>query len=121
MYLAYDIKEMRRIEDEIMSRVQRCINNSYCIVVQDVTKIVIHSIVGKFKGSERLFSDHFINGIWKLYVFLSILLTLFLCRGFSLDFMILCTMLLIPTCRNTSLCSLSNYWAIALSSILRKK
>ena len=81
---------------------------------------VTHLKLGKSYGSERLFSDHFINGTRKLYVFLSILFTLFLCHGFSPDSMIVGTMIPIPKNKKKSLCSLSNYKAIALSCILSK-
>ena len=76
--------------------------------------------LGKSDGSEGLFSDHFINGTRKLYVFLSILFTLFVCHGFSPDSMILGTMIPIPKDKKKFLCSSSNYRAIALSSILSK-
>ena len=116
----YDTEEMKRIESEVLSRVQRGSNNNYCITVQDVVNAVTDLKLGKSDGSEGLFSDHFINGTRKLYVFLSILFTLFLCHGFSPDSMILGTMIPIPKDKKKSLCSSSNYKAIALSSILSK-
>ena len=82
--------------------------------------MLTHLKIGKSDGSEGLFSDHFINGTRKLYVFLSILFTVFLCHGFSPDSMILGTMIPIPKDKKKSLCSSSNYRAIALSSILSK-
>ena len=54
------------------------------------------------------------------YVLLSILFTLFLRHGFSPDSMILGTMIPIPKDKKKSLCSSSNYRAIALSSIFSK-
>ena len=116
----YDTEEMKRIESEVLSRVQRCSDNNYCITVQDVMNAVTHLKIGKSDGSEGLFSDYFINGTRRLYVFLSILFTVFLCHGFSPDSMILGTMIPIPKDKKKSLCSSSNYRAIALSSILSK-
>ena len=116
----YDTEEMKRIESEVLSRVQRGSDNNYCITVQDVLNAVTHLKLGKSDGSEGLFSDHFINGTRKLYVFLSILFTLFLCHGFSPDSMILGTIIPISKDKKKSLCSSSNYRAIALISILSK-
>ena len=58
----YDTEEMKRIESEVLSGLQRCSDNSYWITVQDVMNAVTHLKLGKSDGSERLFSDHFING-----------------------------------------------------------
>ena len=55
-----------------------------------------------------------------LYVFLSIIFTLFLSHGFTPDSLILGTMIPIPKDKKKSFCSFSNYRAIALSSILNK-
>ena len=92
----YNREEMRRIESEVLSRVERCSDHSYCITVQDVMNAVTHLKLCKSDGSEGLFSDHFMNGTRKLYVYSSILFTLFLCYGFSSDTMILGTMIPIP-------------------------
>ena len=82
---------------------------------------VTHLKLGKSDGSEGLFSDHFVKSTTrKLYVFLSILFTQFLCHDFSLDSMILGTIVPIPKDEKECLCSSSNYRAIALSSILSK-
>ena len=91
----------------------------YIVTVQDVMNAVTHLKIGKSDGSEGLFSD-FINGTRNLYVFLSILFTLFLCHGFSPNSMILCMMIPILKDKKKSLCSSSNYRAIALSSVLSK-
>ena len=80
---------------------------------------VTHLIKCKSDVSEGLSSDHFIHGNRKLYVLLSILFTLFLRHGFSPS-MILVTMIPIPKDKKKSLCSASNYSAIALSSIFSK-
>ena len=114
----YDTEEMKRIESEVLSRVQRGSDSNYCITVQDVMNAVTHLKLGKSDGSEGLFSDHFINVTRKLYVFLSILFTVFLCHGFSPDSMIWSAMIPIPKDKKKSLCSSSNYRAIALSKIL---
>ena len=66
----YDKDEMKCIETEIMSRIERQSNGCYCTTVQDVIDAVAHLKVGKFDGSEALFSDHFINGTKHLHVFL---------------------------------------------------
>ena len=87
---------MKLIEREIMSRVQKCNDESYNITVHDVMNAVTHLKDGKSDGYEGLSSDHFIHGNRQLYVLLSILFTLFLRHGFSPDSMILGTM--IPNC-----------------------
>ena len=111
---------MKLIEREIMSRVQKCNDESYNITVHDVMNAVNHLKDGKSDGYEGLSSDHFIHGNRQLYVLLSILFTLSLRHGFSPDSMILGTMIPIPTDKKKSLCSSSNYRAIALSSIFIK-
>ena len=111
---------MKLIEREIMSRVQKCNDESYKITVPDVMNAVTHLKDGKSDGYEGLSSDHFIHGNRQLYVLLSILFTLFLRHGFSPDSMILGTMIPIPKDKKKSLCSSSNYRAIALSSIVSK-
>ena len=116
----YDKTEMKRIEAEVMTRLQKCNDDSYNITVHDVMNAVTHLKTGKSDGSEGLSSDHFIHGNRKLYVLLSILFTLFLRHGFSPNSMILGTMIPIPKDKKKSLCSASNYRAIALSSIFSK-
>ena len=115
----YDTEEMKHIESEVLLRVRKCSDNNYYITVQDVMNAVTHLKFGKFDGSEGLFSDPFINGTLKLYVFLSSLFTLFLRHGFSPgDSMILDTMIPIPKDKKKSLCSSSNYRANALDWII---
>ena len=116
----YDKTEMKRIEAEVMTRLQKCNDDSYNITVHDVMNAVTHLKTGKSDGSEGLSSDHFIHGNRKLYVLLSILFTLFLRHGFSPNSMILGTMIPIPKDKKKSLCSASNYRAIAVSSIFSK-
>ena len=117
----YDnITEMKRIEAEVMTRLQKCNDDSYNITVHDVMNAVTHLKTGKSDGSEGLSSDHFIHGNRKLYVLLSILFTLFLRHGFSPNSMILGTMIPIPKDKKKSLCSASNYRAIASSRIFCK-
>ena len=48
----YDRDEMKCIEIEIMSRIERQSNDSYCTSVQDVINAVAHLKVGKSDGSE---------------------------------------------------------------------
>ena len=60
---------MKLIEREIMSRVQKCNNESYNITVPDVMNAVTHLKDGKSDGYEGLSSDHFIHGNRQLYVF----------------------------------------------------
>ena len=48
----YDKDEMKWIETEIMSRIERQSNDCYCTTVQDVIDAVAHLKVGKFDGSE---------------------------------------------------------------------
>ena len=115
----YDNTEMKRIEAEVMTRLQKCNDDSYNITVHDVMNAVTHLKKGKSDVSEGLFSDHFIHGNSKLYVLLSILFTLFLRHRFSPS-MILVTMIPTPKDKRKSLCSASNYSAIALSSIFSK-
>ena len=79
----FDTEEMKRIESEVLSRVQRGSDNNYCITVQDVMNAVTNLKLGKSDELEGLFSDHFINGTRKLYIFLYIFFTLFLCYSFS--------------------------------------
>ena len=81
---------------------------------------VTHLKDGKSDGYKGLSSDHFIHGNRQLFVLLSILFALFLRHGFSPDSMILGTMIPIPKDKKKSLCSSSNYRAIALSSIFSK-
>ena len=114
----YDTNHMKLIE--IMSRVQKCNDESYNITVPDVLIAVTHLKDGKSDGYEGLSSDHFIHGNRQLYVLLSILFTLFLRHGFSPDSMILGTIIPIPKDKKKSLCSSSNYRAIALSSTFSK-
>ena len=116
----YDNTEMKRIEAEVMTRLQKCDVDSYNITVHDVMNAVTHLKTGKTHGSEGLSSDYFIHGNRKLYVLLSILFTLFLGHGFSPNSMILGTMIPIPKVEKKSLCSASNYKTIALSSIFSK-
>ena len=60
------------------------------------------------------------NGTKRLYVFLSIIFTLFLSHGFTPDSLILGTIIPIPKDKKKYFFSSSNYRAIALSSILNK-
>ena len=115
-----DANDMKLIEREIMSRVQKCYDESYNITVCYVMNAVTHLKASKSDGYERLSSDHFIHGNRQIYVLLSILFTLFLRHGFSPDSMILGTMIPIRKDKKKSLCSSSNYRAIALSNIFRK-
>ena len=73
----YDNKEMKHIEAEVMTRLQKCNDDSYNITVHDIINAVTHLKTGKSDGPEGLSSDHFIHGNRKLYVLLSILFTLF--------------------------------------------
>ena len=75
-------------------------------------------LVGLSYTQLTMYTDHFINGTKRLYVFLSIIFTLFLSHGFTPDSLILGTMIPIPKDKKKSFCSSSNYRAIALSSIL---
>ena len=118
--ILYDKDNIKSVKTEIMSRIERQSNDCYCITIQDVINAVAHLKVGKSDESERLFSDHFINGNKHLHVFLSLLFTRFLVHGFSPDSMILGTMIPIPKDKKKSLCNSSNNRAIALSSILSK-
>ena len=77
--------EMKCIETENMSRIERQSNDCSCITVQDVTNAVAHLKIGKSDRSEGLFSDHFINGNKHLHVSLSLLFALFLVYDFSPD------------------------------------
>ena len=52
----YDRMEMRRIESEVLPRVQRCSDNSYCITVQDAMNAFTHLKIGKSDRSEGLFT-----------------------------------------------------------------
>ena len=90
------------------------------ITPTDVRIAVDHLKSGKRDGFEGLCSDHFINGTKRLYVFLSIIFTLFLSHGFTPDSLISGTMIPIPKDKKKYFCSSSNYRAIALSSILNK-
>ena len=74
----YDNTEMKRIEAEGVTRLQKCNDDSYNITVHVIVmNAVTHLKTGKSDGSEGLSSDHFIHGNRKLYVLLSILFTLF--------------------------------------------
>ena len=64
----YDNTEMKRIEVEVMTRLQKCNYASYNITVHDVMNAVTHLKTGKSDGAEGLSSDHFIHGNRKLYV-----------------------------------------------------
>ena len=121
-YDKFDNTEMKRIEAEVMTRLQKCNDDNYTSnnTVHDVMNAVTHFKTGKFDGSEGLSIDHFVHRNRKLYVLLSILFTLFLRHGFSPNSMILGTMIPIPKDKKKSLCSASNYRAIALSSIFSK-
>ena len=112
--------DMKRIEAEVMPRLQNSNDDSYNITVHDVMNAVTYLKTGKSDGSEGLSGDHFIHGNRKLYVLLSILFTIILRHCFSPNSMILGTMMPIPKVKNKSLCSASNYMAIALSSIFSK-
>ena len=118
--VSYDNTKMKRIEAEVMTRLQKCNDDSYNIIVHDVMNAVTHLKTGQSDGSEGLSSDHFIHGNRKLYVLPSILFTLFLRHGFSPNSMIFGTIIPIPKDKKKSLCSASNYRAIALSSIFSK-
>ena len=99
-------------------KILRC--SGYVITPIDVRIAVDHLKSGKWDGFEGLCSDHFINGTKRLYVFLSLIFTLFLSHGVTPDSLILGTMIPIPKDKKKSFCSSSNYRAIALSSILNK-
>ena len=71
----YDTSDMKFIEREIMSSVQKCNDESYNITVHDVMNAVTHLKDGKSDGYKGLSSDHFIHGNRQLYVLLSILFT----------------------------------------------
>ena len=100
---------MKCVETETMSRIKRQSNGCYYITIQDVINDVAHFKVDTSDGAERLFRSHFINGNKHLYVFLSLLFTLFLVHGFSPDSMILGTMIPISKDQKKSLCHSSNY------------
>ena len=73
----YDNTEMKRIEAEVMTRLQNCNDDIYNITVHDVMNDVAHLKTCKSDGLEGLSSDHFIHGNRKLHVLMSILFTLF--------------------------------------------
>ena len=83
-----DNTDMKRIEAEVMPRLQNCNDDSYNITVHDVINAVTYLKTSKSDGSEGLSSDHFIHGNRKLYVLLSILFTIFLRHCFSPNSMI---------------------------------
>ena len=58
--VAYDTNGMKLIERELLSRIQKCNDESYNITVHDVIDAVTHLKVGKSDGYEGLLSDHFI-------------------------------------------------------------
>ena len=118
--VAYDNTEMKRMEAEVMTRLQKFNHDSYYITVHDVMNAITHLKTGKSDGPEGLSSVHFNQVNRKLYVLLSILFRLFLRHGFSRNSMILGTMIPIPKDKKKSLCSASNYREIALSSIFSK-
>ena len=74
----YDTNDMKFVDTEIMSCVQKCNDESYNITVYDVIDAATHL-------KDGLSSDHFIDGNRHLCVLLSILFTLFsiLRHGFS--------------------------------------
>ena len=76
---------------------------------------VTHLKTGKSDVSEGLSSDPFNQSNRKLYVLLSIVFTLFLRHGFGPNAMIWGTMIPIFKDNIKSLCSASNYRAIALN------
>ena len=82
--------------------------SGYVITPTDVSIAVDHLKSGKGDGFEGLCSDHFINGTKRLYVFLSIIFTLFSSHGFTPDSFILGTMITIPKDKKKSFCSSSN-------------
>ena len=68
----YDTNGMKLIKRGIMSRVQKCNDESYNISVHDVMNAVTHLKAGKSDGYKGLSSDHFIRGNRQLYVLLYI-------------------------------------------------
>ena len=67
-YVPNDTNDMKLIEREIMSRVQKCNDESYNISVHDVMNAVTHLKAGKSDGYEGLSSDNFIHVDRQLYV-----------------------------------------------------
>ena len=61
---------MKRTEAEVMTRLQKCNDDSYNITVHNVMNAVTHLKTGKSGMSEGLSSDNFIHGNRKLYVLL---------------------------------------------------
>ncbi len=116
----YDQDEMLTIESTICSRLQNYTDNDYVLSIADVKAAVHHLKAGKCDGFEGLHSDHFINGTERLFVFISIIFTMFLSHGYTPESMILGTMIPIPKDKRKLLCNSSNYRAIALSSIFSK-
>ena len=112
--------DMLRIRSTIDHRLQNTRCSGYVIIPTDVSIAVDHLKSGKGDGFQEFCSDHFINGIKILYVFLSIIFTVFLSHGFTPDSFILGTKIPIPKDYKKYICSSSNYLAIALSSILNK-
>ena len=100
-----------------MTRLQKCNDDSYNITVHDVMNAVTPLKTGNSDGSEYYLMIILFMVIEKLYVLLSISSKIFLKHDFSPNSMILGTMIPIPTDKKKSLCSASNYRAIALSSI----
>ena len=111
---------MLRIRSTIDHILQNTRCSGYVITPTDVRIAVDHLKSGKGDGFDGLCYDHFINGTKRLYVFLSIIFTLFLSHGFTPDSLILGTMIPIPKDKKKSFYSSSNYRAIGLSSILNK-
>ena len=84
----FDNDDMLRIRYTIDHRLQNTRCSGYVITPTDVRIAVDHLKSGKGDGFEGLCSDHFINGTKRLYVFLSIIFTLFLSHGFTPDSLI---------------------------------
>ena len=92
----YDKDETKCIKTVIMSRIKRQRNGCYYITMLDVINAATYFKVDTSDGSEGLCTDHFINSNKHLYVFVSLLITLFLVHGFSPASMILGTVISIP-------------------------
>ena len=114
---AYGIDEMNVINMEINTQIKE--NVAYDISVDEVIEGVQRLKLGKSDGEERLNSIHIIHGP-KLFVLLALILNSMLVHGFSLDSMLVGTIVPIQKDKRQLVCTSDNFRAITLGSIVAK-
>jgi len=86
------------------------------VCVSDVYEAVNKLQGGKASGPDGLHSESYMYGGWRLYLYISILLYLFIAYGYVPDAFHLATITSVK-CKNGELTDVNNYRAIAIQKL----